>query len=406
MDGIIQILIDSTDTTIVDIMVWVSLSLILFEMINIFTKDKFYSSIEHTRIFQPFLGALMGSIPGCSGPIIVTNLYNKKKVTFGTLCAAFISTFGDAAFVYLANDWLFFMQLLVISFIVGVAIGYLLDFTPWGKRMQIWLRKDEKIPPVYGVDNQKMKEITPQYFLVIDRYIMPLVFFSLILFIFPETIYAVSGHTNEAGEIVPTFWGDGFAKYIEISQYIVFSMVIFFIIYYFGRKYYFRRYSDYRLREDQAKERYCGKGQVCVIAKHRYKSLGNEMYEVYYDSFVDSIFIMVWVFVGVSIFTFIYNPFEEGWNKFFMLGGGSVSVLIGVFVGMIPGCGPQIAFANIFFQSNGSISRSAVVANSINQDGDAEFLLMTTNKKTFFVMGLFNSISALIVGFAFLPWYG
>lgn len=406
MNELMQILIDSTDTTIIDIMVWVSLSLILFEMINIFTKDRFYSAIEHTKKAQPFLGALLGSFPGCSGPIIVTNLYNKEKVTFGTLCASFIATFGDAAFVYLANDWLFFIQLLIVSFIVGIMMGYMIDFTPWGKRLSKWLKKGTKEPPVYGIDIQKTKEITPEYFLIIDRYIMPLFFFSFLLFVFPETIYIVSGHVDDQGVIITNLWGSGFEKYIEITEYIVFAMVIFFLIYYFIRKYYFKKYSDYRLRENQTKERYCGKGQVCVIAKHHYKSLKNEMYNVYYDSFVDSMFIMLWVFVGVTIFTFLYDPFQDAWNSFFMLGGGAVSVLIGVLIGMIPGCGPQIAFANIFFQSNGAISRSAVMANSINQDGDAEFPLMTTNKKTFFTMGLLHSIPALIVGFAFLPWYG
>lgn len=406
MDGLIQILIDSTDTTIVDIMAWVALSLILFEMINIFTKDKFYSSIEHAKKAQPLLGALLGSTPGCSGPIIVTNLYNKNKVTFGTLCASFIATFGDASFVYLANDWLFFMQLLVASFVVGVVMGYLLDFTPWGKRLQQWLKKGEKGKKEQTIIEKEIKDVAPEYFLIIDRYIMPLIFFTLILFIFPETIYLVSGHVDSNGIIVPDLWGEGFEKYIEIVKWTVISMVIIFIFYYFFRKYYFKRYSDFRLRENQTKERDSGRGQVCVISKHKYRSLKNEMYDVYYDSFVDSMFIMIWVFVGVFIFTFLYDPFKDTWNSFFMLGGGSISVLIGVIIGMIPGCGPQIAFANIFFQSNGAISKSAVVANSINQDGDAEFPLMTTNQKTFYVMALLNSVPALIVGFAFLPWYG
>jgi pimeloyl-ACP methyl ester carboxylesterase len=57
-------------------------------------------------------------------------------------------------------------------------------------------------------------------------------------------------------------------------------------------------------------------------------------------------------------------------------------VFIGVVIGMFPGCGPQIVFANIFLM--GGASAAALTANAISQDGDAGFPLIAVDRRGFF----------------------
>jgi hypothetical protein len=72
-------------------------------------------------------------------------------------------------------------------------------------------------------------------------------------------------------------------------------------------------------------------------------------------------------------------------------------VLIGVLIGVIPGCGPQIIFVTLF--TRGLVPFSAVLANAISQDGDALFPLIAIDRRSAFWVTVVNTIPALIVGF-------
>lgn len=64
---------------------------------------------------------------------------------------------------------------------------------------------------------------------------------------------------------------------------------------------------------------------------------------------------------------------------------------------MIPGCGPQIALATFYFSvPGGAFVGAALLANTINQDGDAAFPLMVTEKKTSIAMRFMNTLPAIL----------
>ena len=72
--------------------------------------------------------------------------------------------------------------------------------------------------------------------------------------------------------------------------------------------------------------------------------------------------------------------------------------MIGVLIGMLPGCGPQIAFANFFFMTGSPLIGAALVANSINQDGDAAFALAAMQPRTAILMRGLNLVPAILMG--------
>ena len=62
-----------------------------------------------------------------------------------------------------------------------------------------------------------------------------------------------------------------------------------------------------------------------------------------------------------------------------MTSAGLVSIILGVLLGMIPGCGPQVIFVSLYLK--GIFPFAALLANTISQDGDALFPLFALHPR-------------------------
>lgn len=398
--------------TVIDIMAWVVFSLLLFETINLLTNDSFYKRIEKSRLTQPFWAALMGSIPGCGGPILLTNLYIKDTITIGSLTACFIATFGDAAFVILATEPIVFLWLLVISLVVGIFVGYLIDFTFLGKKLnkkiKVGREKQDKNKKIKNEKKIHLQKEPSKRFLFYDGSVLNKLFFIMFILVFPSTVLNIILSVNDL-EKASGFW----LYYSYFANAIAVLLVLIYVPYFFIRMYILRGYDD-RNRFDMHIDEFHieinseknGKDEG-LTKKALKQEAERDFNEIQRYVFLNSIFIMTWVFFGLFIFGLLFYPFADFWNSFFGLAGGFIGVLIAVAVGMIPGCGPQIAFASFYLgvgpNSNwtagtGPVSDSAIAANSINQDGDAGFPLLALDRTSFFLIRVLNTIPAIITG--------
>ncbi len=73
--------------------------------------------------------------------------------------------------------------------------------------------------------------------------------------------------------------------------------------------------------------------------------------------------------------------------------------LIGVAIGLVPGCGPQVLVTTLYI--NGLIPFSALMGNAISNDGDALFPAIALEPKAAIWATLYSSIPALIVAYGF-----
>ena len=116
---------------------YVSLSIIGFSLISFATKKRF-DNVESQigpKWTHPIIGSFFGSIPGCGATIVVASLYKNKKISFGGLFAAFISTLGEGSFVLLgasneadvAGNLKAYATITIFGLITGVIFGYLSD---------------------------------------------------------------------------------------------------------------------------------------------------------------------------------------------------------------------------------------------------------------------------------------
>lgn len=71
--------------------------------------------------------------------------------------------------------------------------------------------------------------------------------------------------------------------------------------------------------------------------------------------------------------------------------------LMGVVVGLIPGCGPQILVTTLYI--NGTVPFAALLGNAISNDGDALFPALAVSPRAALVATLVSAIPALIVAY-------
>lgn len=73
--------------------------------------------------------------------------------------------------------------------------------------------------------------------------------------------------------------------------------------------------------------------------------------------------------------------------------------LMGILIGLIPGCGPQILVTTLYL--NGLVPFAALMGNAISNDGDALFPAIALNPKAAIWATLYSAIPALIVAYGF-----
>lgn len=73
--------------------------------------------------------------------------------------------------------------------------------------------------------------------------------------------------------------------------------------------------------------------------------------------------------------------------------------LIGILVGFVPGCGPQVLVTTLYI--NGAVPFAALIGNAISNDGDALFPAIALNPRAAVIATLYSAIPAFIVAYSF-----
>ena len=75
---------------------------------------------------------------------------------------------------------------------------------------------------------------------------------------------------------------------------------------------------------------------------------------------------------------------------------------LAVVVGLIPSCGPQVIFTELYL--GGHLGFSALIANAISNDGDALFPMLAVAPRAAFFASLYTMIPALAAGYIAYLW--
>ncbi len=105
--------------------VWVIVSFVLYELINLSTKGAIFESLILFGPFIPLAAILIGFIPGCGPQIMITSMYVSGQIPLSAQIGNSISNDGDALFPAIAISAKAAIVATLYSAIPAILIAYL-----------------------------------------------------------------------------------------------------------------------------------------------------------------------------------------------------------------------------------------------------------------------------------------
>lgn len=382
MEESFLILFASASDSFVQVTVFVAAALLVFGYIDYRNQGEFVAFIEKSKKFQPVLGALLGLTPGCGGAIFIMPLFVKGSVSFGTVVATLIATAGDSAFLTISKVPLTFLAISAVSFVAAVLTGFLVDRAGLGEKLRLGIKHmkpavvHEKHDSAASHSFEGLHHIGHSEGDEID-------------ILLHHTGHGVTGLAQKlTHRFFWVFWvlaaiglvfGVGLLMGIE-SKYAygigVAGTLTSIAVTVLSRKF---------LRDDTHEE-----------SEHKLMSIR----EMFIHNAIETSFVGTWVFVAYAVYAFAAAAVGgDAVILSWMTSAGLASVFVGVLIGLIPGCGPQILFVSLYLK--GVLPFAAVVANAVSQDGDALFPLLAIDRRSAWYASLITTIPALAVGLIF-----
>ncbi len=383
LDEAVEIVVVSMRDAFLAVTVFVAAMVFLFSWLQYATSGRFVEYIRSKKKLQPVIGALMGLTPGCGGAIVMMPMYARGYVTYGTVLATLIATLGDSAFVLIGaaiTDSSFVAPLLAvhaISFVAGVSWGYLVDMTgttphqPLGRFGPTFgqAKPDEETVNESPLDDLSREEPGGLGYKILHQGYLIWWTVTLIGLVFAILLLVWSGQDPDYGlelSFNPTTM-DGFITWIGLVG------TSLSIILYFAQKNWF------------------GDDTEATIGDKLHS-----MRETMIHSASETAFVTFWVMIAYLAFEFgmLFSGISE--QDMSNYGDGLIAVLAASFIGLIPGCGPQIIAITAYTKD--IISFPALAANAISQDGDALFPLLVRHKAASLWATIHTTIPAIIAG--------
>jgi hypothetical protein len=134
--------------------------------------------------------------------------------------------------------------------------------------------------------------------------------------------------------------------------------------------------------------RYLGEGRL--------REQFGSAYETFEHAALETSMVTVWVIAGYLLYEYTMGGFALDLQAL-SAAAGVFAPVAGAALGLVPGCTPQIIFAQLYAIEE-AIPFSALVANAISQDGDALFPLLAIDAKAAVLATVYTTIPALVVG--------
>ena len=380
---VLEIVITSMRDAFLAVTVFVAVMVLLFSWLQYSTSGRFVEYIRENKKLQPVIGALMGLTPGCGGAIVMMPMYARGYVTYGTVVATLIATLGDSAFVLIGaavGDSSFIAPMIavhVISFVVGVTWGYIVDMTGTTPRNPL-----SRFGPTIGeeVVHESVDGTSPLddlsrevpeglgYKILHQGYVLWWAV-TIVGFIFAILLLVWSGQDAEYSlELAYNpLTLNGFITWVGLLG------TTLSVILYIAQKNWFADDTEATIGDKL-----------------------HSMRETMVHAASETAFVTFWVMIAYLVFelSMLYSGLtEQDMSKY---GDGVFAVIIASTIGLIPGCGPQIIAITAYTKD--MISFPALAANAISQDGDALFPLLVRHKAASLWATVHTTIPALIVG--------
>lgn len=339
---------------------YVAFTLVIYHYLsNIMSKTNRITALYNkSRTNQVVFSSLLGALPGCGGAIVVTTQYINGKVGFGSVVAVLTATMGDAAFLLIAAQPKVGFGVMALGVVVGAISGIVVNA----------LHKDDFLRPETQDKQQDQKSENSEQntsCLQVKAINLQGVFWKWVLI--PATVIALLGSFQvDINQLfhLPQHSIEWIGAILAIGSMMLWSLT--------------KEISDYQSTVSEDNK--------CVSSHPMQKAAQ------------DTNFVSAWVIVAFLIFEL--TTYFSGINlQTVFLGYGMWMPLIGLAIGLLPGCGPQILVTSLYL--SGAMPMSAQLSNAISNDGDALFPAIALAPKAAMVATFYSAVPAFVVGYGY-----
>ncbi|EGR0478497.1 hypothetical protein FG078_09325 [Vibrio cholerae] len=315
------------------------------------------SAYHRSRNLQVVIAALLGALPGCGGAIVVTTQFVSGKVGFGALVAVLTATMGDAAFLLLASQPVTGLYVIGIGVVTGCVTGLVINA----------LHRDDFMRPTLTELSNKLRTSCCSATSAVSFKAINLqgLFWKYLLL--PASLVAfASSFQIDINQVLslPEMSIEWIGALLAVSSMLLWALT--------------QEIEDYQstVSEDDK-----------IRTSHPMQKAAQ-----------DTNFVSAWVIIAFLAFelTLHFTGFEIGanWGNW-----GVWMPALGIMIGLLPGCGPQILVTSLYL--SGALPFSAQLSNAISNDGDALFPAIALAPKAALMATLYSSIPAAIVGYGY-----
>ncbi|PAS23107.1 hypothetical protein CGT74_09025 [Vibrio cholerae] len=315
------------------------------------------SAYHRSRNLKVVIAALLGALPGCGGAIVVTTQFVSGKVGFGALVAVLTATMGDAAFLLLASQPVTGLYVIGIGVVTGCVTGLVINA----------LHRDDFMRPTLTELSNKLRTSCCSATSAVSFKAINLqgLFWKYLLL--PASLVAfASSFQIDINQVLslPEMSIEWIGALLAVSCMLLWALT--------------QEIEDYQstVSEDDK-----------IRTSHPMQKAAQ-----------DTNFVSAWVIIAFLAFelTLHFTGFEIGanWGNW-----GVWMPALGIVIGLLPGCGPQILVTSLYL--SGALPFSAQLSNAISNDGDALFPAIALAPKAALMATLYSSIPAAIVGYGY-----
>ncbi|KJY74362.1 hypothetical protein TW78_07090 [Vibrio coralliilyticus] len=340
---------------------YVAFTLVIYHYVSLWInkESKLVNLYQSSRSYQVFFASLLGALPGCGGAIIVTTQFVSGRVGFGAIVAVLTSTMGDAAFLLLASKPDIGLAVVALGVVVGSVSGWAVNA----------IHQDDFLrPAAKSVLADKFccrSEASDPSGLEKKAINLQGAFWKWL--IVPATVVAVLGSFQvDINELLslPAMSIEWLGAGLIILSMLLWSLT--------------KEIKDYESTVSEDKK---------TVSSHPLQKAAQ-----------DTNFVTAWVILAFMAFELIAFFGHIDLAATFS-GWGVWMPLMGLAVGMLPGCGPQILVTSLYI--SGAAPLSAQLANAISNDGDALFPAIALAPRAALVATIYSAIPALFVGYGY-----
>ncbi|MFD2177261.1 putative manganese transporter [Veronia pacifica] len=334
---------------------YVAATLALFHFVTErFDKNNQWTKkLAGSQLLQVSFASFMGALPGCGGAIVVVTQYVRGNLSFGSVVAVLTATMGDAAFLLLATRPVDGLMIVALGSVVGWISGMCID-------------------KIHGIDflrpEYKVQEVDPSEAAAEEK--RPIKYiqakFWQILLLPSFAIALIGSFQLDPNEVF--FLPEGTIEYVGAIL-----TVLAVLMWAFNGE-----ITNYQsaVSEDQ-------------------KTRGSNIFQRVAQ---DTNFILVWVVGAFLLFELTVFWLNIDLSSVFS-GWALLLPLMGVLIGLLPGCGPQILVTSLYV--SGVVPMSTQIGNAISNDGDALFPAIALAPKAALVATIYSAIPAMIAAYGY-----